>query len=48
LLSNESDIVKELIDCQGKPVDIGGYYYPNDLLADDAMRPSDKFNTTLK
>ncbi|WP_411894792.1 NADP-dependent isocitrate dehydrogenase [Winogradskyella sp. A2] len=48
LLANESDIVKELIDCQGKPVDIQGYYYPNDVMADEAMRPSDKFNITLK
>ena len=26
LASNEETIVKELIDCQGEPVDIGGYY----------------------
>ena len=29
LKSNESTIVNDLIAVQGKPVDLGGYYFPN-------------------
>ncbi|USD25313.1 NADP-dependent isocitrate dehydrogenase [Flagellimonas marinaquae] len=47
LSSNESAIAKELIDAQGSPVDIGGYYLPNPELASKAMRPSDTFNRIL-
>ncbi len=47
LSSNESTIAKELIDAQGLPVDIGGYYLPNPELASKAMRPSDTFNRIL-
>ncbi|MCA0959355.1 NADP-dependent isocitrate dehydrogenase [Muricauda ruestringensis] len=47
LSSNESTIAKELIDAQGSPVDIGGYYLPNPELASKAMRPSDTFNRIL-
>jgi isocitrate dehydrogenase len=43
----ESQIVKELIDAQGKPEDIGGYYHPNDDLAFKAMRPSTTLNDAL-
>jgi isocitrate dehydrogenase len=48
LASNEDAIVKELIDCQGVPVDIDGYYYPNEDLVTKAMRPSNVLNTILK
>lgn len=48
LNSNESKINEELIKVQGKPVSIGGYYQPDDALANKAMRPSDTFNTLLK
>jgi isocitrate dehydrogenase len=48
LASNEDAIVKELIDCQGVPVDIDGYYYPNEDLVTKAMRPSNLLNTILK
>ncbi len=44
----ENEILKELIDAQGKPVDIGGYYLPNDAKAASAMRPSNSFNEILK
>ena len=44
---NEAQIVKELIDAQGKPQDIGGYYNPNDDLAFKAMRPSTTLNDAL-
>jgi isocitrate dehydrogenase len=47
LADNESQIVKELIDAQGKPEDIGGYYHPNDDLAFKAMRPSTTLNDAL-
>ena len=32
---------------QGKPVDIGGYYHPDDAKAAAVMRPSATFNTIL-
>ncbi len=47
LKENEAKIVEELNNAQGKTVDIGGYYEPNDQLAIDSMRPSTTFNTIL-
>jgi len=47
LINNEQKIVKELIDAQGKPVDIGGYYKPNKALAEKAMRPSATMNSII-
>jgi len=47
LATNEKKIVAEMIECQGTPVDIGGYYRPDDELANAAMRPSKTFNTAL-
>jgi isocitrate dehydrogenase len=47
LEANESAIVKELIDCQGKPVDIGGYYQPDPAKASAALRPSKTLNDIL-
>ncbi len=47
LAANEEKIVAELIDCQGAPVDLGGYYRPNEELAIAAMRPSETFNAAL-
>ncbi len=44
LTANEAKIVEELLAVQGKPVDIGGYYLPNDALASAALRPSATFN----
>jgi len=44
LASNEDKITQELIDCQGEPVDVGGYYKPDPVLANKAMRPSETFN----
>jgi isocitrate dehydrogenase len=48
LADNETQIVKELIDAQGKAENIGGYYHPNDDLAFKAMRPSATFNNALE
>jgi isocitrate dehydrogenase len=47
LADNETTITAELIDCQGKPMDIGGYYKPDPDLASKAMRPSETFNSIL-
>jgi isocitrate dehydrogenase len=47
LVVNEKKIVEELLAVQGKPVDIGGYYRPDDQLADQALRPSKTFNEIL-
>jgi len=47
LEENEAVIVKELIDIQGAPVDLGGYYEPNEDLINHAMRPSETFNSIL-
>jgi len=47
LADNEAKIVAELNGVQGKPVDIGGYYRPDPVKADRAMRPSATLNATL-
>jgi isocitrate dehydrogenase len=43
----ETVILQELIDCQGSPVDIDGYYHPNESKASAAMRPSATLNAVL-
>jgi isocitrate dehydrogenase len=48
LTASEQKIAGELIAVQGKPVDIGGYYRPNDAKASAAMRPSATFNEILQ
>ena len=48
LAANEDKIVTELAAVQGKPVDIGGYYRPDDAKASAALRPSATFNRILK
>ena len=47
LAANENQIVTELVECQGVPVDLGGYYLPDPALAEAAMRPSTTFNDIL-
>ncbi|MCF4100903.1 NADP-dependent isocitrate dehydrogenase [Gillisia sp. M10.2A] len=47
LASNEEKILQDLINAQGKPVNIGGYYYPNEDLVSKAMRPSTTLNDIL-
>jgi len=47
LEANEEKIVAELAAAQGRPVDIGGYYRPDDVKASAAMRPSNTFNRIL-
>lgn len=40
LSANESTIIDQLNGAQGKPMNVGGYYFPDDQLASAAMRPS--------
>ncbi|MDO7653709.1 MAG: NADP-dependent isocitrate dehydrogenase, partial [Porticoccus sp.] len=47
LRDNEQLIVEELIACQGKSVDIGGYYQLDAVKVEKAMRPSETLNTLL-
>lgn len=47
LTKKESIIVKELLAAQGKPVDIGGYYVPDETLKSNAMRPSATLNAII-
>jgi isocitrate dehydrogenase len=36
-----------LLAAQGSPVDIGGYYIPDDAITENAMRPSPTFNAVI-
>ncbi|NPA44718.1 MAG: NADP-dependent isocitrate dehydrogenase [Chlorobi bacterium] len=47
LKDNEKTILEEIAKAEGKPTDIGGYYFPNDEKAEKAMRPSATFNTIV-
>jgi isocitrate dehydrogenase len=47
LAQQESTINEELIAVQGHPVDLGGYYRPDDDKATAVMRPSATFNDAL-
>jgi isocitrate dehydrogenase len=47
LENSESKIATELLDAQGEAVDIGGYYLPDPVKAENAMRPSATFNEII-
>lgn len=47
LNAEEATIVAELNGSQGKAIDIGGYYQPDEAKANQALRPSATFNATL-
>ena len=47
LRAGELKIIDELNGVQGKPVDVGGYYRPDEKLVAAAMRPSKTFNSAL-
>ncbi|WP_277452474.1 NADP-dependent isocitrate dehydrogenase [Janibacter sp. DB-40] len=47
LAADEERIVGELVDVQGSPVDLGGYYKPDTEKASAAMRPSATLNAVL-
>ena len=47
LTENEAKIVAELLEVQGKPADIGGYYKLDEAKVSAVMRPSATFNAAL-
>ncbi len=47
LAADEDVITTELLAVQGKPADIGGYYYVDKAKTDAVMRPSATFNAAL-
>jgi isocitrate dehydrogenase len=47
LAENEETIIKELNDAQGEHMEIGGYFFFNDILTQKAMRPSSTLNTII-
>lgn len=47
IAEKEEAIIAELIGVQGQPVDIGGYYWPDEALVEKAMRPSDCLNRII-
>ena len=47
LVSSEEKIKKELSNTQGKSIDLGGYYHPDEQLLIKAMRPSLLFNEAI-
>ena len=44
---NENKILEELDAAQGDPVDIGGYFMPDDQKTSEAMRPSQTLNKII-
>ncbi|GAA2561641.1 isocitrate dehydrogenase [Neomicrococcus aestuarii] len=47
LTANEEQINKELLEVQGQPVDLGGYYRPDVAKVSAAMRPSATLNAAI-
>ncbi|PYY41427.1 NADP-dependent isocitrate dehydrogenase [Curtobacterium sp. MCPF17_046] len=47
LAEQEDTIVHELVEVQGHPADIGGYYRPDDAKTSAVMRPSATLNAAL-
>jgi len=47
LAESEGKIAQELLAAQGKPVDLGGYYFPDDQKCYAAMRPSATLNAII-
>jgi isocitrate dehydrogenase len=47
LSADEEKINAELLEVQGSPVDLGGYYYVDKARTDAVMRPSATFNAAL-
>jgi len=48
LNENHDKILSELVEIQGQPVDMGGYYHPDAAKLDEAMRPSATLNAILE
>jgi isocitrate dehydrogenase len=47
LEEHEAEIAAELLAAQGRPADLGGYYLPDDTIAEREMRPSATFNAVI-
>merc|ERR1712151_140342 len=47
LKDNEGKVLQDLIDCQGKPMDLGGYYHVDKAKTDRAMNPSQTLNSIV-
>jgi len=47
LAENEAAIVKELLDAQSQPVDLGGYYHTDPVKTAAVMRPSASLNAII-
>ena len=47
LEEKEAEISKELLDIQGSPVDLGGYYWVDEDKTNQVMRPSKAFNEII-
>lgn len=47
LAEKEDQIMSELLAVEGKAQNIGGYFHPNDELAEKAMRPSATLNAVI-
>jgi isocitrate dehydrogenase len=47
MADNEAKIVAELLGAQAKPVDLGGYYHPDEAKVSKAMRPSATLNAIV-
>jgi isocitrate dehydrogenase len=45
--ANEDKIANDLISVQGNPVDLGGYYVPDEKKTSEVMRPSSTFNKII-
>ena len=48
LQENEKIIEAELLESQGKAMNLGGYYSPEPAQAESAMRPSNTLNLALE
>lgn len=47
LVSKETEILQDLIECQGKPMDLGGYYHVDKVKTDKCMQPSAALNNII-
>ena len=47
LSSQADEIAQALVDAQGNPADLGGYYWPNDEKTSAVMRPVAQFNEII-
>ncbi len=47
MVEKERTILEEIMATEGKPTNIGGYYLPDDTLAEKAMRPSVTLNAIV-